>query len=373
MKYKILLFQTFFILLLIFKISFAQENKKINIKFDKLDFDVLPVSNIDQYLMLIVTVNNSTNLNDITQYVGLKEKGKELKPYFISPDINVNLKGLIFYKFGSNKINCGEDGIKELVDKKNKKSFTICGSAEIQKNIDPYLKDEIIESEIIYSLIEVERKEAERKIDSASLISIVKAYNETLGFKDKEYLNKLFTYQYMMYYYEKYIEQSGINYLNRLDKSYFLGNRNDYFLKIYYDEALYYADTLFKHKNYDSLNIFVDSTINIFKNKNEKDSFKRLEFYKLCSEYYLMKTDSEIVDTTKNLIKKFEHFSNEFKETNKDLKYIALLLLGNINYIKGNYGDAIDLYNEIINGEGVTEDIRDKAIKNKDKADEKQK
>ncbi|MBK6538069.1 MAG: hypothetical protein IPG09_09930 [Ignavibacteria bacterium] len=165
MKFRILLFEAFIILLLIFKLSFAQENKKINIKFDKLDFDVLPVTNSDQYLMLIVTVNNSSNLNEITEYVGLQEKRRELKPYFISPDINVKLTGLIFYKFGSNKINCGEDGKKVIVDIKNKKSFTVCGSSEIQNSIDHYLKDEIIESEIIFSLLEAERKNNSEDID----------------------------------------------------------------------------------------------------------------------------------------------------------------------------------------------------------------
>ena len=122
MKFRILLFEAFIILLLIFKLSFAQENKKINIKFDKLDFDVLPVTNSDQSLMLIITVKHSSDLKDIRQYVGLNEKGNELEPYFISPDINVKLTGLIFYKFENTKINCSKDGIKELADK-NEKAF----------------------------------------------------------------------------------------------------------------------------------------------------------------------------------------------------------------------------------------------------------
>ena len=382
MKFRILLFEAFIILLLIFKLSFAQENKKINIKFDKLDFDVLPVTNSDQYLMLIVTVNNSSNLNEITEYVGLQEKGRELKPYFISPDINVKLTGLIFYKFGSNKINCGEDGKKVIVDIKNKKSFTVCGSSEIQNSIDHYLKDEIIESEIIFSLLE-----AERKNNSEDINSIKKSYDKTLGFSNTEYLNKLFIYQYLMYYYEKFVEPSGINYINRLDNSYSLGNRNDDFLKIYFDESLAYADTLFENKKYDTLIIFAKSKIDIFKNIKVKDSFKRLKFYELYSEYYLMKTDKEIIDESVKFIKefgyyinenkfeylkeKFEYYINEFKGTNKDLKYISLLSLGNINYIKGNYSEAIDLYEKILKGEEVKEEIKKKAENNKDKADNK--
>ncbi|MBK6771905.1 MAG: hypothetical protein WBQ38_14770 [Ignavibacteria bacterium] len=366
MKFRILLFEAFIILLLIFKLSFAQENKKINIKFDKLDFDVLPVTNSDQYLMLIVTVNNSSNLNEITEYVGLQEKGRELKPYFISPDINVKLTGLIFYKFGSNKINCGEDGKKVIVDIKNKKSFTVCGSSEIQNSIDHYLKDEIIESEIIFSLLE-----AERKNNSEDINSIKKSYDKTLGFSNTEYLNKLFIYQYLMYYYEKFVEPSGINYINRLDNSYSLGNRNDDFLKIYFDESLAYADTLFENKKYDTLIIFAKSKIDIFKNIKVKDSFKRLKFYELYSEYYLMKTDKEIIDESVKFIKEFGYYINEFKETNKDLKYISLLSLGNINYIKGNYSEAIDLYEKILKGEEVKEEIKKKAENNKDKADNK--
>ncbi len=369
MLYRILLFEAFFILLLTFKFSYAQENKKINIKFDKLDFDVLPVTNSDQYLMLIVTVNNSSNLNEITEYVGLQEKGRELKPYFISPDINVKLTGLIFYKFGSNKIYCGKDGDKQLIDKKNKKIFTICGSTEIQNSIDHYLKGQIIESEIIYSLIEVERE-----INAASLGLLEKAYNKTLDFKDKEYLNKLFIYQYLMYYYEKFVEPSGINYINRLDNSYSLGNRNDDFLKIYFDETIIFADNLFKRKIYDSLKVFVENKINIFNNYvgNDKrissDSFKILGFYNVYSEYFLMNKDEEIENKFEYLKEKFEYYINEFKGTNKDLKYISLLSLGNINYVKGNYGVAIGLYDEIINGEDITDDIKDKAIKNKEKS-----
>ena len=84
-----------------------------------------------------------------------------------------------------------------------------------------------------------------------------------------------------------------------------------------------------------------------------------------------MKTDKEIIDESVKFIKEFGYYINEFKETNKDLKYISLLSLGNINYIKGNYSEAIDLYEKILKGEEVKEEIKKKAENNKDKADNK--
>ncbi|MBK6538070.1 MAG: tetratricopeptide repeat protein [Ignavibacteria bacterium] len=84
-----------------------------------------------------------------------------------------------------------------------------------------------------------------------------------------------------------------------------------------------------------------------------------------------MKKDKEIENKSLIFKKKFGYYINEFKGTNKDLKYISLLSLGNINYIKGNYSEAIDLYEKILKGEEVKEEIKKKAENNKDKADNK--
>jgi len=332
----------------------------------------------DNFLIILTKMDATKGILDpLNNYMFFEKSGNRIDPNYMSPELNSEITkniavGIQIYELEDiiSPGNWNEDKYKLAI--KNKKGKVIKANIDLEllntdfKGVesissDSKYKKQYLEAKILLTIKEIEKSNSIDNFTKDSLNDLIEEIN----------LVSDLNYTYLYYYLNSLISENINSSILYLDSSFSKGNNDAAFINNYFNRSMEYADTLFENKNFEELKNRSDSSLVKFKDiltseQNEKSKF---EFYKTYSQYYLIQTDQEIKDDSKNLINIFRDLIKEFKnENNKELECYSRLALGNIYFVIGNTDSAMEEYISLKKDDAAPMDVKEKAANNLEKA-----